>query len=340
MTFENPQYLIILLLALPLTIAIVYWSMRERNRTLERIGSSPLVRRLTINVNTKGRLATRILAIGALGLAIIALARPQWGESSHTLEREGAQIIVALDISRSMMAEDVNPSRLVRAKLELADLLRRLQGDEVGLVLFSGAAFLQFPLTFDYSSARNFIENANPEMITQQGTDIAKAIEIASLSYNDEFISQKILLIISDGENQEGQAVEAARGAADKDILVYTMGVGSDEAEPIPVRTGGGRLLRYVEDRQGNMVFSRLDEDTLISVAEAGGGKYIRMEGSVNAAAKFTEELDAFEKSAIGSETESRKIERFQIFALFAVALLIAGEMIPDRRRSAKGKRR
>ena len=334
-TFANPQYLL-LLAVLPIAIGVVYWAVQNRSRTLERIGSPTLVRRLTANVNTKGRMVGRALTIAALALAIVALARPQWGESLQTVEREGVQIIIALDVSRSMLAEDVKPSRLVRAKLEIADLMQRLQGDEVGLVLFSGAAFLQFPLTFDYLSAKNFIENANTEMITRQGTNIEQAIEVASRSFSEELISQKVILIITDGENQDGNAVEAARQAYDTGTLIYTIGVGTADGEPIPLRSPRGRLLEYVQDKEGNMVFSRLDENMLRSVAEAGGGKFIRLEGSTNTTSQFTEELAALEKASVGSEVEATKIERFQIFAFASILLLIAGEVIPDRRRNSE----
>ena len=332
-TFGNPQYLL-LLAVLPVAVGVVYWAVQNRSRMLERIGNPALVRRLTANVNTRGRLIGRVFTIAALALAIVALARPQWGESLQTVEREGVQIIIALDVSRSMLAEDVKPSRLVRAKLEIADLMQTLQGDEVGLVLFSGAAFLQFPLTFDYLSAKNFIENANTEMITRQGTNIAQAIEVAGRSFSEELISQKVILVVTDGENQDGDAVEAAREAYDDGTLIYTIGVGTADGEPIPLRGRGGQLIEYVQDRQGNMVFSRLDENVLRSVAEAGGGKFIRLEGSTNATSQFTEELAALEKASVGSEVEATKIERFQIFAFASILLLIAGEVIPDRRRN------
>ncbi len=336
MTFANPQFLL-LLAALPIAVWIVYWSVQNRSRILARIGNPALVNRLTASVNTRGRLIARCLTIAALALAILALARPQWGERVEIVEREGVQIIVALDISKSMLAEDVKPSRLVRAKLEITDIMQRLQGDEVGLVLFAGQAFLQFPLTFDYLSAKNFIESANTQMISRQGTDIALAIEIAKQSFNEELLSQKVILIVTDGENHEENAVEAAREANDDDILVYTIGVGGDGGEPIPLRSSSGNLLRYAQDGDGNMVFSRLDEGTLISIAEAGGGRFIRLSGSTNAAEQFTEELTALEKSSVGSETETTKIERFQIFAFASVLLLIAGELIPDRQRAGRG---
>ena len=332
MTFANPQYLL-LLIAVPIAIGVVYWAVQNRRQMLERIGNPRLVNMLTANVNSRGRIIGRILTISALGLAIVALARPQWGENVQTVEREGVQIIIALDVSRSMLAEDIKPNRLVRAKLEIVDLMQRLQGDEVGLVLFSGAAFLQFPLTFDYLSARNFIEAADTEMISIQGTDIGEAIEIASRSFNEELFSQKVVIIFTDGENLDGDAVEAAREAADDGVLIYPVGIGTPEGEPIPIRTSFGSVRGYVQDRDGNMVFSRLDEDTLISVAEAGGGKFIRLSGSTNAASEFTAELDALEKAAVGSEVETVRIERFQIFAFASVLLLIAGELIPDRRR-------
>ncbi len=332
MTFANPQYLL-LLVAVPIAIGIVYWAVRNRRRMLERIGNPRLVSMLTENVNSRGRMVGRILTIAALGLAIVALARPQWGEDVQTIEREGVQIIIALDVSKSMLAEDIKPNRLVRAKLEIVDLMQRLQGDEVGLVLFSGAAFLQFPLTFDYLSARNFIEDADTEMISIQGTNIAEAIEIASRSFNEELISQKVVLIFTDGENLDGDAVEAAREAADEGVLIYPVGVGTAEGEPIPIRTSFGSVRGYVQDGDGNMVFSRLDEDTLISVAEAGGGRFIRLSGSTNAASEFTAELESLEKASVGSEVETTRIERFQIFAFASVLLLIAGELIPDRRR-------
>ncbi len=332
MTFANPQYLL-LLIAVPIAIGVVYWAVQNRRQMLERIGNPRLVNMLTANVNSRGRIIGRILTISALGLAIVALARPQWGENVQTVEREGVQIIIALDVSRSMLAEDIKPNRLVRAKLEIVDLMQRLQGDEVGLVLFSGAAFLQFPLTFDYLSARNFIEAADTEMISIQGTDIGEAIEIASRSFNEELFSQKVVIIFTDGENLDGDAVEAAREAAADGVLIYPVGIGTPEGEPIPIRTSFGSVRGYVQDRDGNMVFSRLDEDTLISVAEAGGGKFIRLSGSTNAASEFTAELDALEKAAVGSEVETIRIERFQIFAFASVLLLIAGELIPDRRR-------
>ena len=322
-----------MLIAVPIAIGVVYWAVRNRRQTLERIGNPRLVSMLTANVNSRGRIIGRTLTIAALGLAIVALARPQWGESVQTVEREGVQIIIALDVSKSMLAEDIKPNRLVRAKLEIVDLMQRLQGDEVGLVLFSGAAFLQFPLTFDYLSARNFIEDADTEMISIQGTNIGEAIEIASRSFNEELISQKVVIIFTDGENLDGDAVEAARDAAEGGVLIYTVGVGTPEGEPIPIRTSFGSVRGYVQDRDGNMVFSRLDQDTLMSVAEAGGGKFIRLSGSTNAASEFTAELEALEKAAVGSEVETTRIERFQIFAFASVLLLIAGELIPDRRR-------
>ena len=336
MTFANPEYLA-LLAALPVAAALAYLAARSRRRSLERLGEPRLVNRLTDGVNGFGRTAAAALTLCALALAIVALARPQWGESVQTVERQGVQIMVALDISRSMLAEDLEPNRLTRAKLEIADLMNRVHGDELGLVLFSGAAFVQFPLTFDYATARNFLENVSPAMISRQGTAIADAIEKASTGFDDSRPSQKVILIISDGENHEEDPVAAARRAADDGIVIYTIGIGSAEGGTIPIYDNfSGLLLGNLADRNGNTVISRLDEDTLASVAQAGGGRFIRADGFNNAAAEFARELEDLQKATIESEIETARVERFQIFAVAAIALLIAAGLIADRRRGAR----
>ena len=336
MTFANPEYLL-LLAALPVAVILAYLAARSGRRSLERLGEPRLVNRLASNVNGFGRTAAAALTLCALALAIVALARPQWGETVRTVERQGVQIMVALDISRSMLAEDLEPNRLVRAKLEVADLMNRLQGDEMGLVLFSGAAFVQFPLTFDYATARNFLENVSPAMISRQGTAIADAIEKASTGFDDSRASQKVILIISDGENHEEDPVAAARRAADDGIVIYAMGIGSAEGGTIPIYDNfSGIFLGNLADRNGNTVISRLDEDTLASVAQAGGGRFIRADGFNNAAAEFARELEDLQKATIESEIETSRVERFQIFAVAAIALLIAAALIADRRRDPR----
>ena len=336
MTFGNPQ-LLLLLAVVPVAAGLVGWAYFARKRALSRFGDPALVRRLIGSVNTPWQIARSVLMIAAIALVVLAAARPQWGETEQIVERHGVQLMVALDISRSMLAEDIRPDRLSRAKLEAADLLERLHGDEVGLVLFSGAAFIQFPLTFDYATARTFLDRADTEMIGLQGTVIDKAISVSMVGLNNDRVGHKAIVIISDGEDdqQESDYVRAANRAADAGLTVFTIGVGTTDGEPIPVKDTWGNLVGYQEDGDGNMVLSRINEDVLKSVAEAGGGRYVLAGGSTSAAAVIAEELDRLEKTVVESEITNARIERFQWFVIGAIALLAASLLIPSRRRSS-----
>ena len=337
MTFGSPQYLV-LLAVVPIAAGLVAWAFFARQRALARFGDPALVRRLIGSANTPGRLAKSVLTIAAIALVILAAARPQWGETEQVVERHGVQLMVALDISRSMLAEDVRPNRLERAKLEATDLLERLHGDEVGLVLFSGAAFIQFPLTYDYPTARTFLDRADTEMIARQGTVLDEAITVSMVGLDNDRVGHKAIVIISDGEDdhQESDYVRAANRAADAGLTVYTIGVGTTDGEPIPVRDAWGNFVGYQEDGDGNMVLSRINEDVLKSVAEAGGGTYVLAGGSTSAAAVIAEELDNLEKTIVESEITNARVERFQWFAGGAILLLIASRLIPDRRRRSR----
>ena len=334
MTFGSPQFLV-LLAAVPVAVGLVAWAFYARRRALARFGDPALVRRLIGSTNNPGRLARSVLMIAALALAVLAAARPQWGETEQVVERHGVQLMVALDISRSMLAEDIRPNRLERAKLEAADLLERLHGDEVGLVLFSGAAFIQFPLTFDYPTARTFLDRADTEMIARQGTVLDEAISVSMVGLDNDRAGHKAIVIISDGEDdrQESDYVRAADRAADAGLTVYTIGVGTTDGEPIPIKDAWGNFVDHQKDGDGNMVLSRINEDVLRSVAEAGGGRYVLAGGSTSAAAVIAEELDNLEKTVVESEITNTRVERFQWFVGGAILLLIASQLIPERRR-------
>lgn len=329
MTFANPQFLY-LLAALPLALAAAYWGARSRRLALARFASPALARRLTESVNARGRTLAAALGILALGLSIIALARPQWGESAQVVERRGIQLMIALDVSRSMLAQDVKPTRLDRAKLEIYDLMRQLDGDEIGLALFAGAAFIQFPLTFDLATARTFLDYANPRVIGRQGTDIEEAIRVSLRGLADDRPSQKAIIIISDGERQEGEAVAAAREAAESGVTVFTVGVGGTDGAELPELDAYGNVLGYPDD---GAVLSKINEDELRQIAEAGGGIYARAGESVNAADILAAELARLQRTTMEHEMEKVKVERFQLFAAAAVAALIARELLPSRRR-------
>ena len=329
MTFGSPQYLYALL-ALPALMAFVWWAFARRAALVQRIGDPALIERLSVAVNRGMRRRRLVLWFLGIALIIVALARPQWGSDVQIVEHRGVQVMVALDISRSMLAQDLKPTRLDRAKLEISDLMSRLTGDEVGIVLFSGASFIQFPLTFDYATARTYLRNASPDAITRQGTVIAKAIETAMTGFSEERVSQKIIVIMTDGENHEGDPIAAARQAAEDGAVIYTVGFGSPEGEPVPEYDGQGNVIGYREDDQGRVVITQLDEAALQQVAQAGGGKYFRAVER-GAIAGLVDEIQSFQDESLQSEFNRTNIERFQIFLLAGVLSLVLAELMTDR---------
>ena len=230
-----------------------------------------------------------------------------------------------------MLAQDVRPNRLERAKLETADMMGRLAGDEVGLVLFAGAAFLQLPLTFDYGTARAFLDGAEPDAVSRQGTAIPEAIDAAIAGFDAKRPSQKVIVLMTDGESHEGDASAAARRAAEQGVVVYTIGIGTPDGDPVPRYDESGRVVGYKRDSSGETVLSKLDEETLRQVARETGGKYQRATAVGSAVAELAAEMEELQRASLQSEEETRGIERFQVFLLLALAALALAELMPDR---------
>ncbi len=340
MTFANPFFLYSSFIFLPLMLLFIFWAGRRHKAALARLGNPALVKRLSATVNWRGRRWQTALWFVVLGAMLVALARPQWGSESREVEQEGIEVMVALDVSNSMLAQDIKPDRLSRAKLEIADLMNRLGGDEIGLVLFSGASFIQFPLTSDYATARTFLDNARPEVISKQGTNIGDAIRTALSGFDANRSSQKVIVLITDGESHDGDALAMAQAAADQGVLLYTIGFGSPDGEPIPEYSAQGEVIGYKRDQTGEVILSRLDETTLQQIAGLGGGRYFQATVDGSELAALTAELNALQKGELSSRVETWGIERFQIFLWIALAALMVMEFIPDRiRRKAAHKR-
>lgn len=335
MTFGEPRFLWVLLL-LPAVILFWRWVDNRRQAALARVGDVGLVQRLSATVNWRGRAWQTRLWFLALALVIVALARPQWGSEVQVVEQQGIQVMVALDVSHSMLAEDLRPNRLTRAKQEVDELMSRLDGDEVGLVLFSGASFIQFPLTSDYATARAFLENAHPGLISRPGTVIGDAIRTAMSGFDQERASQKVIVIMTDGEDHETDPVAAAGEAAENGSIIYTIGFGSPEGEPIPEFDEQGQRVGYKQDQQGNVVLSRLDETALQQIAQAGNGRYFRATAGGDELDALLRELDSLQAAQLESRFETRQVERFQLFLLGAVVCLLLFEMIPERLRQPR----
>ena len=330
MSFENPGFLAALLLV-PLAGLFVYWADKQRQRALARLGNPGLLARLSESVNWRGRKWRTALWLAALALIITSIARPQWGSETQAVDQKGLQVMVALDVSQSMLVEDVKPNRLARAKLEIQDLMQKLNGDEIGVVLFSGASFVQVPLTSDYMTALSYMENAQPGVISRPGTVIGDAIRTATKAFDEKLASQKVLIVMTDGEDVETDPVDAAKEAADQGVLIYTIGFGTPDGEPVPETDRSGQVIGFKQDADGNPVISRMDETTLQKIAQVGGGEYYRATPAGGELESLLTEIDGLQKAELQSRLAVRRIERYQLFLALALLALIAAELIPDR---------
>ncbi len=329
MTFESPQFLFALA-ALP-ALMVFMWRVHVRRAvSVLRLGDPALVERLSEGANGGMSLVRLVLWFVGVTLIVVALARPQWGSEVEIVEQRGVQVMVALDVSRSMLSQDVQPTRLDRAKLEISDLISRLRGDTVGIVLFSGASFVQFPLTADYATARTYLNSASPRAISRQGTVIGEAIETAMGGFNDQRVSQKVIVVMTDGENHEGDPVEAARQAAEEGAVVYTVGFGSPEGSPVAVYDEQGEVIGFRQDAEGSPIVSRLDEEALQRIAEVGGGRYFRA-GDPGAMGQLLVEIESFQDESLQSELSERRVERFQLFLLAGALSLFLTGVLTDR---------
>jgi Ca-activated chloride channel family protein len=281
-----------------------------------------------------------VLWLVALAAILLAMARPQWGIEKKEVEQQGIEVMVALDVSNSMLAQDIKPNRLSRAKMEIADLMNRLGGNEIGLVVFSGASFIQFPLTSDTNTALTFLDNARPEVISKPGTDVGGAIRTALTGFDFKRPSQKVLVLITDGEAHDPNMLDVAQQAADQGVRLYTIGFGSPAGEPIPQVDTAGNVIGYKKDLAGQVVISKLDEATLQQIAQIGGGQYYRAAADGSELAAITAELDTLQKSALSTQIESWGIERFQLFLWVGLMALVISELIPDRLRRPSAQKR
>jgi Ca-activated chloride channel family protein len=331
MTFAEPIYLYSALLLIPALALLMVYANRRRHVVLARLGNPALVRRLGASVNWRGRRWKTGLWFASIVLVLFSLARPQWGEDVQVIERTGVQVMVALDVSESMLADDIKPNRLSRAKLEISDLMSRLGGDEVGLVLFSGASFIQFPLTSDYTTAQSFLDGARPGVISKPGTNIGDAIRTAMSGFDENSNSQRVIVLITDGEAHDAEAITAVQQAADEGVIFYTIGFGSPEGVPIPQTDAAGNVIGYKTDRNGETVLSRLDEETLRTIAATGNGQFFRASASGAELDALVDKLNQLQQGEIGSQLEVRRIERYQIFLALSLLTLVISMLIPDR---------
>jgi Ca-activated chloride channel family protein len=325
--FEDPIYLYLLVL-IPILALIRFISYRNQKKRLLKFGEPVLLKELMPDVSRFRPSAKFWILQGALALLIIMLARPQLGTKISHEERVGIETIIAMDISNSMRAEDIVPSRLDRSKMMVENLVDHFSNDKIGLIVFAGDAFVQLPITSDHVSAKMFLSSIDPSMIATQGTDLARAIDMATHSFTQEEGIGKAIVVITDGEDHEGGAVESAKAAKDNGMRVYVLGVGSVNGAPVPIPGTGD----YMKDQAGNTVMSALNEDMCKQVAQAGGGAYIHVENNSAAQDQLDNELDKLAKKETTATMYSEFDEQFQAFGVLALLLLILEICIFDRK--------
>lgn len=324
--FENPAFLYLLII-IPVIIVIRLLEMRKRKLKLKKFGDLSLLKLLMPDVSSSRKSLKFWLMVAALALLIVMLARPQMGTKISQEKRKGIEVIISLDISNSMRAEDVVPSRLDKSKMLVENMVDNFTNDKVGLVVFAGDAFIQLPITSDYVSAKMFLQNTDPSLIATQGTDLAGAIELSSKSFTQQDKVGRAILIITDGEDHEGEAIEAAEKARKNGIRVFVLGVGSTKGSPVPDGNGG-----YMKDNSGQEVISVLNEEMCKQVAQAGGGAYIHVDNTSLAQRQLNDELTKLQKGDISSVVYSEYDEQFQAVGILVLILLIIEMLILERK--------
>lgn len=323
--FANP-HILYLLFAVPVAIALFIIAQRQRRRRLERFASSSLLAVLTPSASP-ARIRTKfVLYLFALVFLILAAARPQVGSKLREEHQKGIEMMLVVDVSNSMLAEDFEPNRLDRTKFAIDRVVESMKQDRIGVVAFAGEAQVQLPITSDYRMARAFARKLSPQLVRTQGTDLGAAIKLASMSFSSQSEGSRVMILITDGENHESDALEAAQAAAEKGIAIYTIGIGTPEGAPVMI---GGE---YLTDENGDMVVSKLDEKTLQEIASATGGAYVRATKQSIGLKEIIDRLKELDESDLATTRFEAFDEQYQYPLVVALLLLLVEWLILDRR--------
>ena len=332
MKVAQVDFIYVLLILLPLLIVFYWFVFRMKRRAKERFGNLGLVEKLSLSFSPKKqRWKVALILLGTLFL-LFSLARPQLGTKLTLMKREGVDIVIAMDVSFSMMAEDIRPNRLEKAKQEVNGLIGRMRGDRVGLVAFAGVPFVQCPLTLDYSAAKMFLDIIDVNLIPQPGTAIGDAIRTSIGAFNQKERKYKVLILLTDGEDHDSDPLGAAEEASKEGIRIYTIGIGSVVGEPIPLRDSQGRVTGFKKDKEEGVVVSKLDEVTLQKIALISGGKYYHATSGEMELDKIYDEISKMEKKELEGKLLTQYEDRYQYFLLISVILLCVEFLLSERR--------
>ena len=328
--FAHPEYLNGLYL-LPVFAAAAWYLFFRRKKALSKFADKELHKVLLPSFSRQKFWIKTAIWVVSIGLLIIAAANPQVGTRLEEVKQTGIDVFILLDVSMSMKAEDIKPNRLEKAKYQISNLVNKLRGDRIGLVIFSGEAFVQFPLTTDYAAANLFLSAVDEYSIPSQGTAISPAIDLAVESFDTKVSTQKVIVIITDGEDHEGNVKESVQKAADKEIRIYTIGLGSPSGAPIPVYANG-QQTGFKTDNEGNTVMTKLDDNILKEIAYDGHGKYFHGSNYEDQLDMIYTDLNKLEKAEFGVKKVTDYEDRFYYFLIPAILLLILDLMMTERK--------
>lgn len=317
--FAHPEYLFLFLPVLFL-VGVFIHSQYLRKKNTKLWGVPKTLEKLMPNVSYARPRFKFYLQLLATALLVIVLAQPQFGTKEENIKKKGIEVMIAIDVSNSMLSQDVQPSRLMKAKQILSQLIDRMSEDKVGMVVFAGDAYVQLPITTDYNAAKMFLSSINTQMVPYQGTAIGSAIDLAIKSFGtNKTDAGRAIIVLTDGENHEDNAVEAAKLAADNGINIFVIGMGTPEGAPIPI----GGTVSFKKDKSGNVVVSKLNEEMAADIARAGNGLYVRADNSDGALKNISKQLDNLAKAELEQKVYAQYNEQFQSFAYVALLLMI-----------------
>ncbi len=332
MRFGSPEILNALWLLLPLFF-FLRWAWKARLKALQRFGNLELIEKLMRSVSREKQRLKLVLIFFVFAFSLFALAQPKWGQKEFEIVSRGSDVIIALDVSRSMLAEDIKPNRLAKAKQEILSLIDHMRGNRIGLIIFAGDAFVQCPLTLDYAAAKLLLREVEVGSVPVPGTAIGSAIDKAIASYPQGDRESRVLILITDGEDTVSDPLKAVERAEEENVLIYTIGIGDSAGVPIPIRNEDGNVEEYVTDGSGKAHSSKLDEETLRTIALTTGGAY----HGVRSAFKLIEIYEHMEQRRQARYLESRFIsqfeERYQFFLFPALVLLLIEMLLTDRKK-------
>ena len=333
--YDNIDFLYFLVL-IPLIAIGLYFYNRWQKKSIEKFGDENLVTELMQNHSKARKNIKNTLFIFSIAFLIIGISNPQIGTKMEEVKREGVDLMIAIDLSHSMMAQDIKPNRLERAKQAISRLIDKLEGDRIGLVVFAGEAYVQLPITTDYSAAKLFLSTVNTSIIPTQGTKIGNAIDLCVKSFDQENNQNKAIIIITDGENHDEEAISSAKIAQEQNIYIHTLGMGLTKGGPIPIYNKYGSTSEFRKDREGNIIITKLNEKILKEIAQTGMGTYIRANNSKSGLSVLFDEINKMEKKEIGTMIFTNYKDRFQIFIGISLILLILNLIILQRKNNWK----